>query len=144
VNNSHETRVLNFLNALHTTEPDFAKLTKELFAEDAQYQPLVPLRDPVKGRDAICAELERQYEFYNECACEIRTIASSDRSVFTERVDTVTLKNDGSHIVTLVNAVFDVDPDGNVTGWREYYDSAPLCKQLGVTLEQFEQIMAAG
>ncbi len=141
---ANEAHVVAFLDGFHeAAKPDFDKLTKTYFSADAHYQPLVPMRKPSQGRDAIRAELERQYEFYNECDCTIHAIGSSDTNVFTERTDTVTLNHDGKRVVTRLNAVFDIDSDGMISGWREYYDSGDLVKKLGVTLDEFEKIMAA-
>lgn len=144
MSDANEAHVNAFLDKFHEdAKPDFGALLSTYFSEDAHYQPLVPMRKPVQGRDAIRAELERQYEFYNECTCTIHSIGSSDTKVFTERTDTVTLNHDGKRVETRLNAVFDIDADGRISGWREYYDSGDLVKKLGVTLEQFEAIMAA-
>jgi limonene-1,2-epoxide hydrolase len=142
--NSNETTVRMFLDAFHaSSKPDFAQLTQRFFADDAQYQPLVPMRAPASGREGVRDELERQYEFYSDCKCVIHRVGSGDDCVFTERTDTVTLKQDGREIETRLNAVFDLDASGKILFWREYYDSGDLVKKIGVTLEQFEQIMAA-
>lgn len=141
----NEAHVMHFLEKFHeSAKPDFAALTSAYFSEDAHYQPLVPMRQPAEGREGVRVELERQYEFYSECSCTIHAIGSSDTNVFTERTDTVTLNHDGKRVETRINAVFDIDSAGLISGWREYYDSGDLVKKLGVTLEQFEQIMAAG
>lgn len=141
---ANEETVRTFLDAFHVkTKPDFDQLTRTYLSEDAHYQPLVPMRKPSEGREAVRKELERQYEFYRDCECTIHSIGSSDTHVFTERTDTVTLNHNDNRVVTRLNAVFDIDANGKISGWREYYDSGDLSKKLGVTLEQFEQIMAA-
>lgn len=139
----NEETVRAMLNGFHVAKPDFANLVSRYFADNAQYQPLVPMRAPAIGRDGIRAELERQYQFYNDCACTIHAIAASETHVFSERTDTVTLNHDGKRVETRLNAVFDIDADGLIGGWREYYDSGDLIKKLGLTMEQFEQVMAA-
>lgn len=142
--NQNESNVRAFLDEFHaSSKPDFARLTERFFAIAARYQPLVPMRAPAVGRDAVRDELERQYEFYRDCKCVIHRVGSGDGCVFTERTDTVTLNHDGREIETRLNAVFDMDEDGKILFWREYYDSGDLVKKIGVTLEQFEQIMAA-
>jgi len=140
---AHEVHVKAFLDGFHEGRPDFKKLLDTYFSDDAFYQPLVPMRVPSRGREAIRAELERQYEFYSDCDCIIHAMGSSDSHVFTERTDTVTLNHDSRRVETRLNAVFDIDANGKICGWREYYDSGDLIKKLGVTMDQFEQIMAA-
>ena len=137
----HEQMVRGFLDALHVSDPDFAVLTEGLLAEDARYVPLLPLRAPVRGRAAIRTELERQYDFYTECRCDIIALASDDRFVFTERVDRVTLRGDGREVVVRVCGVFEFDDRGLVTSWREYYDSADMAEQLGLTPQEFADHM---
>ena len=141
---TNERNVRTFLDAFHASRnPDFADLTQRFFAEAAQYQPLVPMRAPAQTRDGVRDELERQYEFYSDCKCVIHRVGAGDDCVFTERTDTVTLNQDGREIETRLNAVFDMDADGKILFWREYYDAGDLVMKIGVTLEQFEQIMAA-
>lgn len=140
----NEATVRAFLDAFHASaRPDFKALTDRYFAETARYQPLVPMRAPAVGRDGVREELARQFEFYSDCKCVIHRIGSGDGCVFTERTDTVTLNQDGREIETHLNAVFDLDDEGRIVFWREYYDAGDLVKKIGVTLEQFEQIMAA-
>ncbi|MDB6063589.1 MAG: hypothetical protein JWM78_3692 [Verrucomicrobiaceae bacterium] len=138
---ANEKHVQAFLEKFHeSSKPDWAVLM-EYFADDAHYQPLVPMRDPVQGKKAISAELERQYQFYKDCECVIHSIGSGDSKVFTERTDTVTLLHNGQKVAARLNAVFDIATDGRIKGWREYYDSGDMQKQLGVTAEQWAQIM---
>src|SRR3546814_7190056 len=67
----NEKHVREFLDKFHEgAQPDFAALMA-YFADDAHYQPLVPMRDPVYGKQAIREEIERQYKFYKECECKL-------------------------------------------------------------------------
>jgi limonene-1,2-epoxide hydrolase len=100
------------------------------------------MRAPAVGRDGIRSELERQYKFYSDCKCVIHRVGIGENCVFTERTDTVTLNHNGQEVETRLNAVFDMDAENRIIFWREYYDSGDLAKKLGVTLEQFKQIMA--
>lgn len=139
----NEKHVREFLEKFHEgAQPDFAALMA-YFTDDAHYQPLVPMRDPVYGKQAIREEIERQYKFYKECECKLHAIAASDTHVFTERTDTVTLLHDNKKVAARLNAVFEIAPDGKIKGWREYYDSGDMQRQIGVTADEWAAIMAA-
>lgn len=105
------------------------------FTEDATYQPQVPLAPVAHGRVAIVAELAQQARRYNECLCRIDNIASTERVVFTERMDTVRMLGDGRRVVARVNAVFELDSETRVTAWREYWDVLAVARQVGVAAE---------
>jgi limonene-1,2-epoxide hydrolase len=81
------------------------------------------------------AELGQQATRYKECLCRIDTIASTDRVVFTERMDTVTMLADGRQVVARVNAIFELDDDTRVVAWREYWDVLSIARQVGVAAE---------
>ncbi|MDT0576303.1 nuclear transport factor 2 family protein [Croceicoccus sp. F390] len=82
-----ERTVRNFLSLFHTRKLDIAAV-RSMLADNAHHQPIVPIAPVREGADAICGELERQYELYDECACKILDFAASGSTVFTERVDT--------------------------------------------------------
>ncbi|HKT73183.1 MAG TPA: limonene-1,2-epoxide hydrolase family protein [Steroidobacteraceae bacterium] len=57
---------------------------------------------------------------------EIRTVAATGNVVFVERTDFLKRK-DGSLIVQApVTGVFELDSQGKIKAWREYFDSATL------------------
>ena len=86
MSNSNHAHVMAFLNDFHVGgTPDFAKLSG-YFSEDGWYQPLVPATSKIVGRTAIAAALEKQYQTYHECRCEIHASAATDRFVFTEHI----------------------------------------------------------
>src|SRR3546814_7831541 len=88
--NAKESAVRKFLALFHATDFDLPQI-REALAHNARWQPVVPLARPVEGVEAICAEAERQYRIYADCACEILNIATRGNTVFTERVDRVSL-----------------------------------------------------
>src|SRR3546814_6758689 len=102
---------------------------------------VVPLARPVEGVEAICAEAERQYRIYTDCACEILNIATSGNTVFTERVDRVRLLADDREVVTRVVGIFDMDDDDKIVWWREYWDALDIAGQIGGSGEQMKAIM---
>ncbi|MDB5869508.1 MAG: hypothetical protein JWP96_1840 [Polaromonas sp.] len=129
-----ETTVQKCLALFHSTDvPDMDQIGP-LFAEDAVYQPLVPRTTAKQGRAAIVAELMRQFGRYKECHCEILAMASSEKYVFTERRDHVTMR-DGRSLFSCVNAVFELDAQNRIVSWREYWDSGDIAQLLGTTAE---------
>jgi limonene-1,2-epoxide hydrolase len=140
---SSEATVLAFLEALHSSEvPDLVKALT-VFADDARYQVCVPRGELLVGREAILAELKRQFAFYHHCECEILALASNDHQVFTERRDHVTITDLDRRIFSSVCAVFELDQDGRVVNWREYWDTDDINQQLGLTPEQAAELHGA-
>jgi limonene-1,2-epoxide hydrolase len=140
MNDSHETVVLQFLDALHDeVHPDLSGALAG-FAEDAVYRSLVPARPPIVGRNAIQTELSTQFGRYTDCVCEIVAMASNDRFVFTERRDHVTMTSWAKRIFSSVNAVFEFDERGLIVSWREYWDTGDIASQLGLTSDQMKAL----
>ena len=138
MNAEHEAKVVRFLDKLHDeVHPDLATALAG-FAEHAVYQSLVPARQPIVGRNAIAAELGKQFGRYTECVCEMIAIVSNDRYVFTERRDHVTMTSWNKRIFSSVNAVFEFDDSGAIISWREYWDTGDIAGQLGLTSDQMK------
>lgn len=131
-----EQAVTAFLDSLHEPGTPDLPTTILAFAKDATYQALVPATEVRHGRDAIEAELTRQFTHYKDCHCEVLAMASSDRFVFNERRDHVTMLEQGKRIFSSVAAVFEFDAEGLIVSWREYWDTGDICRQLGITQEQ--------
>jgi limonene-1,2-epoxide hydrolase len=112
-------------------------------ADDCTYQPVVPLATVHKGRDAIVDELRLHSSRYKNCVCDVESIASTDRTVFTERTDTVTMLGDGKKVVVQVVGVFEFDDDNRINAWREYWDNAAVAQQIGVPVESIPVVAAA-
>jgi limonene-1,2-epoxide hydrolase len=112
-----------------------------LFAKDATYQINVPARDKLVGRDAIVSELKRQAGDYEDCVCEILTVVSNDRFVVTERVDHVTMLHDGKRVSNPLLAIFEINDDGLIQNWREYWDALSLSVRMGVDPGHMQQLM---
>jgi limonene-1,2-epoxide hydrolase len=130
-----------FLDDFHVEgTPNFTKLSG-YFAEDGWYQPLVPATAKIVGRGAIAAALEKQYQTYYECRCEIHASAAMGRFVFTERTDHVTLHAADKKVGSRVCAVFEMNDDGLIAGWREYWDSGDVMQQMGISAEALAAAM---
>ena len=137
-----EQTVGEFLALFHTAKLDVPAL-RALLADDARYQPIVPIAPVRHGADAIVAELERQYELYDECACNTLNVAVAGNTVFTERVDTVRQIANGQRTTTHVVGVFDLDASGKISWWREYWDALDCAGQLGIDDTNMRAIMCA-
>lgn len=112
-------------------------------ADDATYQPVVPLATPRCGRTAVVEELRTQAGRYRNCVCDVQVMASTDSVVFTERTDTVTMLADARQVVVRVVGVFEVDAQGRVSSWREYWDNAAVAQQLGIPVENMPTVAAS-
>ncbi|MDE2563096.1 MAG: nuclear transport factor 2 family protein [Sphingomonadales bacterium] len=132
--------VREFLALFHTNRLDTGALHRML-ADDARYQPLVPIAPVRRGADAIVSELERQYRLYDECACNMLNVAVAGRTVFTERVDTVRQLANGQKTTTHVVGVFELDAQGRIEWWREYWDGLDCAGQLGIDDKTMRAIM---
>lgn len=139
---SRDRIVTEFLGLFHATTLDMPRI-RAAFSEDARWQPVVPTASVMEGRDRICAEIERQYRLYADCACKILNVATSGATVFTERVDDVRMLADDRTVVTRVVGVFDLDADDKIVWWREYWDTLDIADQIGISGEDMRRIMDA-
>jgi limonene-1,2-epoxide hydrolase len=141
VSDANHARVLAFLDNFHVAgTPDFSVLSA-YFSDDGYYQPLVPATPRIVGRHAIAAALEKQYQTYYECVCEIHASAEMGRFVFTERTDHVTLHAGDRKVGSRVCAVFEFNESGKIVGWREYWDTGDVMKQMDISAEALAAAM---
>jgi limonene-1,2-epoxide hydrolase len=87
-----------------------------------------------RGHEAISEEIDREAPMMEFLNCGIRSIASNDGTVFTERTDKFVCM--GKHVTFDLVAVFTFDADERITAWREYFDSASVAKSMGMDLEE--------
>ena len=95
---------------------------------DARYH-VSAWEEPFRGHDAIRAELRRQAPLFSDTRIEILKVASIDHTVFVERIDWIT-KN-GKRVCIHVVGVFELDADGRVVAWRDYFDSREIAVKYG-------------
>jgi limonene-1,2-epoxide hydrolase len=127
-----ENIVVEFCNAWGdgaTARPDVNKIIG-MFAEDGVWQLWVPAGPVFKGRAALRAEIDRQCGFSSLMHCGINKIVCSGRTVITERVDHFTMH--GIRVEHALMAIYEIDADGKIAAWREYFDTADIGKQLGM------------
>jgi limonene-1,2-epoxide hydrolase len=115
-----------------TARPDVDKII-DMFAPDGEWQLWVPAGPTIKGRKALRVEIDRQLGFSSYMHCGITKIVSSGRNVVTERVDHFTMR--GVRVEHALLAIYELDADGKILAWREYFDTADIGKQLGMNPE---------
>ena len=76
------------------------------------------------GIDAIRAELETMVKVVPSTSVDIKKLVASGGTVMVERVDS--FKLGGKPFDLEVAGVFDVDDNGRIKRWRDYYDLKSL------------------
>ena len=134
--------VLDFVHGAYGESMDIDAMTA-LMAEDFVWQLNVPLSPVINGRDAARAELEKHNALSTGMldGSEIRSVVSNDDTVVVERVDVNKVGGPNGKTLTFhVTAIFDVR-DGEITCWREYWDTGDIAQQLGIDpTHMFDQI----
>jgi limonene-1,2-epoxide hydrolase len=123
-----EHRVVEFLSLFDGAPPTLKGLAAYLSA-DARLANPVSHAAPIVGREAIVSHLSAIVSRYRSCSFKTLAMASQGSQVFTERIDTIVL-GDGRKIEAFICGVFDVNPSGQITSWREYWDPADAKAQL--------------
>jgi limonene-1,2-epoxide hydrolase len=111
-----------------TTEEPEVDAIVAMFTDDATWQLWIPGGPTLRGRDAIRRDISRQLTFATHMRCGPTAMASTDRVVFTERLDT--FRSGEVTVEHALVAVFELDPDGLISAWREYFDPGDVNKQL--------------
>ena len=118
---TQEEAVRDFVLEAECERMDASRIERLLdrMAPDARYH-VCAWEEPFVGHDAIRAELLKQAPLFSNGCYEIVNIASVGQTVFTERVDSVTIdeKRASFHLV----GVFEVDAEGKIASWRDYFD----------------------
>jgi limonene-1,2-epoxide hydrolase len=122
-----------FISAFRYSWPTDLDEPLQWLADDATYQVIVPITEPIRGRDAIKAEWQQMMERVTQQRHDMKAVASNDRIVFTERVDHAEMNGHWASIPLV--AVFEVD-GGKIVAWREYLDASNVAAQHGMSLDQ--------
>ncbi len=107
--------------------PDIDRIVSML-SRDAVWQLWVPGGPTLRGREAIRKDIARQLTFSNTMQCGTIHITSNDRVVFTERLDH--FDSNGIRVDHALVAVFEIDEEGRICAWREYFDPGDVNRQL--------------
>jgi limonene-1,2-epoxide hydrolase len=109
-------------------EPDVEKIVS-MFAEDGHWVLYVPGGPVISGRQALRSEIHRQLGYTQRPQCGLLNIVSSGRLVMTERLDH--FQRNGKTMNHALMAVFELDAQGLIVAWREYFDTYDLSRQTG-------------
>jgi len=93
-----------------------------LMADDAMFLP-DPGGEPVRGRDAIRALWTYYMGLFASYACEVHNVLTSDRLVFVEKTERFA-RVDGQQVLLPVASVYELDGNGKIIAWRDYWDPA--------------------
>ena len=130
-----EASVREFLADIECQRLDSSEVARLLshMAPDAKYH-VSAWEPPFVGHDAIRAELLQQGEVVTDVRVEILSIASAGQTVFTERLDYMTMggKSAEFHIA----GVFEVGEDGKITAWRDYGDTKEMEAHVGAEVRK--------
>ena len=129
----NERLVLEFVHAAYGERMDVDKMCS-LVSEDFVYQLNVPRSPVITGREAARAVFEGFTELSTGMVegSEIRSVVSNDETVVVERIDVNDIA--GTRVTFHVAAIFDVR-DGEITCWREYWDTGSSAKQMGLPVQ---------
>jgi limonene-1,2-epoxide hydrolase len=98
-----------------------------LCAEDVVWHnvPMEPIHGKKAMREAVSGFM------LNVAACDWAThsIAENANVVLTERTDAFTLK-DGRHAAIRLMGAFEIDGDGLISAWRDYFDMAEFIREF--------------
>jgi len=96
------------------------------FADDAVYHN-IPMA-PVTGKDAIKATIEGFSASASKIVFEMKNLAADGNIVFTERDDVFTMEH--GTVSLPVAGVFEINGDGKIAAWRDYFDLNQFTSQL--------------
>ena len=86
--------------------------------------------EPITGVAAMRGAVDGFMGPVDTCEWEIHAIAANGNSVLTERTDAFILK-DGRRAELPVMGTFELDRDGKIAQWRDYFDMATFQREFG-------------
>jgi limonene-1,2-epoxide hydrolase len=107
--------------------PDEIDAALGLLSDDCFYHN-IPL-DPVEGIEAIRATIDGFSAGVEKVEFETHHIAANGNVVLTERTDSFFFP--GNTIALPVMGTFEVNDDGKITHWRDYFDMNQFVSQMG-------------
>ena len=89
-------------------------------------------RGTYRGVDAIKAELLSMLELVPSTTAHVNNLVASDGLVMVERVDDFEMM--GKTFDVEIMGVFEVNGDGRITRWRDYYDMRSLEERVAAAM----------
>jgi limonene-1,2-epoxide hydrolase len=96
------------------------------FADGATYHNM-PM-PPAVGHDAIRGVLDMFVPMSSSIEFDIKHLVADGNVVLTERVDKFVVN--GKNVDLPVMGTFELDNDGRITAWRDYFDLASFTNQM--------------
>ena len=122
-----EETVTAFLDAQF--EGDFDRALNYL-VKDADYR--VPAwKESLRDTNAIRSEFERYQATMSDMRYELLNVASTDRVVFSERIDIQYMKDIGREVQVHIVGVYELDSAGKIVSERDYFDTKEVEPQMG-------------
>jgi limonene-1,2-epoxide hydrolase len=116
-----------FFDAVYRLDFDAAV---EFFADDATYHDMPVPTDPTVGKDAIRRKLDFMIAGgVTSMDYEIRHIAEAGGAVLVERAETWHFPS-GAAPTLRVMCTIELDDDGKISNWREYWNGEELMSQM--------------
>ncbi|OBF86373.1 hypothetical protein A5791_21400 [Mycobacterium sp. 852002-51163_SCH5372311] len=100
------------------------------FSNDAVYTD--GPRGTFKGKEAIKTEMEALVELVPTTTPDVKNLVVSDSVVMVERIDVFQMA--GETFDVEMAAVFEVNSDGLISRWRDYYDLRSLEERVAERL----------
>ncbi|MEO0462464.1 MAG: limonene-1,2-epoxide hydrolase family protein [Pseudomonadota bacterium] len=85
---------------------------------------------PIEGKAAMQAALAGMMAQVEGCQWDLIAIAANGNTVLTERVDAFHLTS-GKRAAIRVMGTFELDDDGLIARWRDYFDMAEFQREFG-------------
>lgn len=85
--------------------------------------------EPVAGKPAFRAAVDGFMSDIASCDWQIHAIAANGNTVLTERTDAFNFK-DGRRAALRVMGTFDLDADGLIAAWRDYFDMGEFQREF--------------
>lgn len=99
-----------------------------MFAEDGVLHSVMV--DPIVGREALAQRIGFMGAGIEEITLDFKHIGVIDGVVFVERTDRFTYNGHKGEVPVV--GVIEINDEGLITEWREYYDRAELLEAMGV------------
>jgi limonene-1,2-epoxide hydrolase len=100
------------------------------FSDDAVYTD--GPRGTSRGAEAIRAEMSPLLEMVPSTTAEVKNLVASGELVMVERVDIFEMA--GKKFEVEISGVFEVDKQGRISRWRDYYDMRSLEERVAAAL----------
>lgn len=88
--------------------------------------------EPIAGLEAMRGAVAGFMEQVERCDWEIHALAANGNTVLTERTDAFILRN-GSRAALPVMGTFEIDGNGLIACWRDYFDMGQFAAAFGLS-----------